>query len=76
MYWIIKDSDQQFIWDETENVMYQIDEFKDAYPIKANLEKLNHFSPYVELVAKTSTEPPQIRKYKESKTKGGLRKKK
>jgi len=56
MYWILKENELGFIWDENKKVMFQV-ENEVATIIKPTLEQLTRFRPNVVLVEKTTSKP-------------------
>ena len=61
MYLLLKDGDSKFIWDDEKAIMYQVSEEGDTEVVKANLEKLTRFCPYLELISE-SEEFPSLKK--------------
>ena len=57
MYLLLKNGDSKFIWDDQKEVMYRVIEEGDTEIIRANLEKLSRFCPYLSLVSKTEEFP-------------------
>lgn len=56
MYWILKENELGFIWDENKKVMFQV-ENEVATIIKPTLEQLTRFRPNAVLVEKTTSKP-------------------
>ena len=56
MFWIYKEEELQFVWDDDKKIMYQI-ENREATEIDPTIEQLTRFRPYLEFVEKTDVRP-------------------
>lgn len=56
MFWIYKEEELQFVWDDDKKIMYQI-ENGEVTEIDPTIEQLTRFRPYLEFVEKTDVRP-------------------
>lgn len=56
MFWIYKEEELQFVWDDDKKIMYQI-ENGEVTEIDPTIEQLTRFRPYLEFVEKTNVRP-------------------
>lgn len=64
MFWILRDNEERFIWDEEADKLYQIEQGDCCVALKSSLQSIAKFRPLIKLVEKTSKKPDVLKKHR------------